>query len=167
MTNKFISLILSAVLIAGIIPSMSAFASGTTKAISGNVMNNDSFTSSDVSFYKESISDGGAVNSRSVKITRLEDAQIRLSRSITNNTNATKTVMFFAVLRENGKLKDMQFKIVDVQPSKTEMFNAGFLADDFENQSIETYIWDSFSGRNALAPLWSITSTGITTTKTE
>lgn len=95
----------------------------------------------------------------------LENGYISASYGITNNHDTDeKDVFMFAILRDGKALKAIEFKQGKVNPRQTRTLNAGFEIDDFSSQSIEIYIWDNLSDRNALAPSYIITKDGITST---
>jgi hypothetical protein len=95
----------------------------------------------------------------------LENGYISASYGITNNHDTDeKDVFMFAILRDGKALKAIEFKQGKVNPRQTLTLNAGFEIDDFSSQSIEIYIWDNLSDKNALAPSYVITKDGITST---
>ncbi len=119
------------------------------------------FSLSEPVFVNEEIGKGTAV-------TALEKGNIRTSYSVTNNHNTqSKDVFMFAVLKQNGKLQSVQYKKLSLLPLSTNTFNVAFYIDDYENQSIETYVWDSLSGKSALASSYTISADGITSTSAE
>ena len=122
------------------------------------------FTVSQTEFSVEAIGGEGTSNA----ISSLENGYVNANYSVKNNsTTETKQAFMFAVLREGRKLKSIQFKTVTLAPLSTDSFNAGFTIDDYENQSIETYVWDSLSGKVALGSSYTITADGVTTTLSE
>lgn len=99
-------------------------------------------------------------------ITALENGYINAKYGIVNNHDTDdKNVLMFAVLRENGVLKAIEFKQATIKPRGSVEFNAGFEIDDYRNQSIELFVWDNFADKNALALSYVIDSNGITSTE--
>ena len=119
-------------------------------------------TMADPEFYNDTLGDS------SVAVTSLEDGLIRASYELTNNhATDSKDVFFFAVLRDGGKLSGIQFKQVTIPALGANTFNVAFDVDDYANQSIDIYAWDSMTTRNALMPMYSISADGITATSVE
>ena len=123
------------------------------------------FSVSEPVFTKENI---GVKESTGEVITSLENGHINASYTVVNNsTTDVKDVFMFVVLREGRKLRSIQYKDITLEPLSQNTFNAGFNIDDSQNQSIETYVWDSLSGKIALGSSYTITADGVTTTATE
>lgn len=119
-------------------------------------------TMEDPEFYCDTIGD------TSVPVTSTENGNIRATYSVTNNSpSEAKDVFFFAVLRDEGKLVDIQFKHASIPALTSDTYNVAFNIDDYENQSIDIYAWDSLNGKNALVSSYTISSAGITTTAVE
>ncbi|MBR3933806.1 MAG: Ig-like domain-containing protein [Clostridia bacterium] len=99
-------------------------------------------------------------------ITALENGYINAKYGIVNNHDTDdKNVLMFAVLREDGALKAIEFKQATIKPRGSVEFNAGFEIDDYRNQSIELFVWDNFADKNALAVSYVLDSNGITSTE--
>lgn len=119
-------------------------------------------TMADPEFYNDTLGDS------SVAVTSLENGLIRASYELTNNhATDSKDVFFFAVLRDGGKLAAIQFKQVTIPALGANTFNVAFDVDDYANQAIDIYAWDSMTTRNALMPMYSISDSGITATSVE
>lgn len=127
------------------------------------VMDEPPFASTEPVFTK--IEDFETRNQTGSEISNIENGYISANYTITNNHDSeAKDAFMFAILRDNGALKAIEFKQSRVAPRQTLTFNAGFNIDDAYNQSIEIYIWDNLSDRNALAPSYIITKDGISST---
>lgn len=127
------------------------------------VMDEPPFASGEPVFTQ--LNDFVTINQSPSEVSSLENGFINASYTITNNHDTdSKDVLMFAVLREDGALKALDFKQGTISPRGTLTLNAGFEIDDYENQSIEIFIWDDFVNRNALAPSYVISKDGIETT---
>lgn len=151
MANKFLSIILAVSLLVGLIPTMSASASD-----SGAVL-----LEAEPVFVKEELGVKGTT------VTALENGDIRVSYTIKSTHTEDKEAFMFAVLRTDGKLQSMQYKKLSLSPLTTNTFNVAFNIDDYENQSIEIYTWDSLSGKTALTSSYTISADGITSSSAE
>lgn len=97
------------------------------------------------------------------ELTALENGYVNVNYGI-KNTSATKTysAVLLTVLRDGGDVKYFQFETGTVAPGGELTFDGSFMVDDAENQTIETYVWDSFYGVNALTEKYVIDTNGIT-----
>ncbi len=131
--------------------------------ISFKVMDEPPYASVEPVFTK--LNDFTTPNQPAEEISFLENGYINANYAIINNHDSDeKDVFMFAVLRDSGALKAIEFKQTKIKPRQTLEFNAGFEIDDYTNQSIEIYIWDNLTSRNALVPSYVITKDGIETT---
>ena len=127
------------------------------------VMDEPPFASLEPTFTKRA--DLETPSSSEETIVSLENGYVNASYTVVNNSdNEAKEVFMFAVLREGGALKAIEFKQGNIQPRDNTTINAGFNIDNFGNQSIEIYVWDDLINRNALVPSYVITKDGIETT---
>lgn len=151
MTNKFLSIILAVSVLVGLIPTMSASASD-----SGAVL-----LEAEPVFVQQELGVKGTT------VTALVNGDISVSYTIKSTHTEDKEAFMFAVLRTDGKLKGMQFEKLSLSHNKSNTFNAAFHIDDYENQSIEIYAWDSLSGKTALTSSYTISADGITSTSAQ
>lgn len=113
------------------------------------------------SFTKENLF---AFGNQGTTISALTNGYISADLIISNRDVAEKEVCVIAVLKENGTIKSFQFENITVPATGSEDYTCGFQVDDAENQTIETYVWDSFSGKTPLASKWTFTNSGCTET---
>ena len=151
MTNKFLSIILAVSLLVGLIPTLCASASDSDAVL----------LEAEPVFVQQEFGTIGT------PVTALVNGDVSVSYTIKSTHTEDKEAFMFAVLRTGGKLKGMQFEKLSLSPLATNTFNVAFHIDDYENQSIEIYVWDSLSGKTALTSSYTISADGITTTAAE
>jgi hypothetical protein len=100
-------------------------------------------------------------------ISALENGYIRTDLTVSNTDASEKEVFVIALLKENGDIKGFQFDEVTVPASGSVDFNCSFQVDDAANQTIETFVWDSFPGKTPLASKWTFSNSGCTETVIE
>ena len=100
-------------------------------------------------------------------LSALENGYIRTDLTVSNTDASEKEVFVIALLKENGDIKGFQFDEVTVPASGSVDFNCSFQVDDAANQTIETFVWDSFPGKTPLASKWTFSNSGCTETVIE
>ena len=121
---------------------------------------------SEPQFKLDDISDSAAYTQTA---TELADGDVGVSFTIENTTNdKTKNAIAFLIIRdENGTLSGLQFKNMELAPNEEQTIDMRMHVVKANTKSVEFYVWDSFTDRNALSPSYTISADGINNSKDE
>ncbi len=102
----------------------------------------------------------------SAPITKLETGYINTSFTVKNtHSSKSQNVIALVFLKDNGDIKQFQFEQGNLAANGgTLTFNGGFFVnvEQFENPTIEVFVWDSLYGSmTPLVPKYTLTTTGI------
>ena len=121
---------------------------------------------SEPQFKLDDISDSAAYTQTA---TQLVDGDVGVSFTIENTTNdKTKNAIAFLIIRdENGTLSGLQFKNMELAPNEKQTIDMRMHVVKANTKSVEFYVWDNFTDRNALSPSYMISADGINNSKDE